>query len=454
MSALLVAVVLLPALFAAAARILPRVTRTFAVLGAFASVVTTGAAGWAFAASGGGAQALPVVLAGETILAVDALASALLVASAVLLFIVVLAAPAREIEPRSIAGLFALEALVFGTFAAAHVVTTVLAWAAVGLPFFALSRAPSVPRRVSRKSAVLVLGSSVPLVVVALVHRGPPDDLFLSVLLIAVLGRMGLVPLHTWVAPALADMPSTLALPLIGTCTGPYLLARFAAPIAAWNPAHGLAVLGALAVVGALHTALLAFAERRFRYAIAYVIVSQTTLVFAGLCTADPVAMRGAMLFSIGEAFAATGLVIATRAVVARVGHVDLTRHHGLHRDMPRFASAHLVCVLATIGFPGFVSYAGEDLLLEGTSHHQLPVVIALAVIAALNGVTAFRAFARVFFGPPSELAAARPPDMLPRKRVLFAALLVAQITFGLMPMTLLRHLPASALAEAPLIRR
>ncbi|MBX3223438.1 MAG: hypothetical protein KF795_23195 [Labilithrix sp.] len=419
-----------------------RPTRALVVVGAAGSLALVGIVTALVASSAGVPRADPWLWEGAPLLAFDMLSASMALACGVLVLVVAIVAPRRELAPTPVALLFVTESLVFATFAMTRVVPLVVVWSAVGLPAFVLARSVrGVPRVVARTAGPLLVGTAAPLVVVVLLRDGAVDAVLFGVLFVAVLGRMGLFPFHSWLAPMLVEAPCVVALPLVGSCTGPYLLARLAVPVAAWSP-RGLSVLGALAVVGALHAALLALGERRMRYAVAYVVMSESALVFAGLCTAEPYAMRGAMLFSIGESFAATGLLVATGALESRVGPIDVSRYHGFHRSMPRIASVYLACALAAVGFPGFACYVGEDLLLEGEVHRQLALGVALAVVAALNGVTAFRAFARAFLGPASADVASAPSDLLPRKRIVFAALLAAQLGFGLLPMTLLRRLP------------
>jgi NADH-quinone oxidoreductase subunit M len=426
--------------------------RALAVGGALAAGAGALAVAIAFATSRQPSLDDPWMLHESPVLGVDALSVALLVACALLFLVVALVARPRELSPASLASLFATEALVFATFSAVHVVPLVVVWSAVGVPAWLLARHQRLPRSITFPAGLFLVGFAMPAAVAAIVHGGAaaPHGALLAAILIGVLSRMGLVPFHSWLAPMVAEAPTTAALPLIASCTGPYLLARFAAPIATWWPSGAFAFLGALAVVAAVYAALLAFGERRLRYVVAYIVMSESALVFAGLCTGDHETMRGAMVFSISEGFAAVGLLVATRALEVRVGPIDISTYHGLYRSTPRLATLHLIFALAAIGFPGFASYIGEDLLIEGETHRQLAMGIAFAGVAALNGVTAFRAFSRTFLGPADKREhAIAIPDLVPRKRFVFFAILAVQVAFGILPMTLLRRLPTFATDEA-----
>lgn len=434
---------LAPALVAALAALRhPIFPRRYAVLGATVTLAIALAMAITVAATG----PLEVDWRGETILSIDLLSATLAATFASLVAVSAIMANERDLAQPALVGMFALEALVLTTFCAAGTRAELVAWSLVGVPVLVASRAMGVASWVTRPMSALLVGSSLPLLALGLMGplEGPALHLALA---IAVVGRVGLVPLHSWFAPALAEAPETLVLPLVGACTGPYLLVR----VAERSAAHARPIVGALAVVGAVYAALLALGERRLRYAMAYVVMSESAIVVAGLCTGDPEAMRGALMFSLAESFAATGLLVSTRAVVARVGSVDLATHHGLVRATPRLATAHLVFALAAIGFPGFAAYQGEDMLLEVAAHRQLAVVIPLVAVAALNGVTAFRAYTRTFLGPPTGEAPAGLVDLLPRKRAVLSFLLIAQIALGLLPAMALRYLPVSvARGERP----
>jgi NADH-quinone oxidoreductase subunit M len=442
---------LLPALFAILALRPTTKPRTFAVVGSGVSLLGP----LALAAHLGSSKGEELVdgfrLSNVPVFGVDSLSISMMLAAGVALVVVMLSARPRELTPKILSAAFATQALAFTTYAIAHEVVLLVVWCAVGLPTVLALRGT----KNARSTAILLGLTAAPLAVVAVVDPTaqslafddvvtPSAGLCLAVLG-AALGRMGLVPFHSWLAPVLAETESPVALPIVASCTGPYLLARFAEPIAAWST-RGLSFVGTVAVVGAVYMALLALAERRFRHAIACIVMSQSGLVLAGLSSGDPESVRGALMFSVAESFAAIGLLVAARAVEARVGAVDLTSHHGLSAPFPKLATTYLVFTLATIGFPGFASYTAEDMILEGSAHRHILVSIALAAVAALNGFTAFRAYGRVFLGPAPR--GAMPGDLLDRKRFLFAAILLGQLVFGLTPIA--RRLPLSMGVTAP----
>lgn len=440
-------VVVVPFILAALAQRFGSISRKALSALAVLPVSLVGALLLTFEASGSKLLFDPIALGGVSPIGVDALSISLMLAASLLVLFAVLAASKRECAPHVLLSLFAVEGLVFATFSARDTNLLLGSWAAVSLPVWWATRGGS-SRAASRLTAIFLVGSALPALAVALLHRGRADAVVIIAVLVGAVGRMGLFPLHAWLAPVLSTTRAPAALPILACSTGPYLLTRFSNDIVRGPFEQGLALSGAIAVVAAVYAALLALGERRLSYSTAYIVMSESAIVFAGICTGEHEAMRGALLFSLAQCFAASGLVVAARAVEARVGEVDLRQHHGLYATTPKLASVFLICSLATVGFPGFAGYIGEDLLLSGELHRQLEIGIVLAAIAALNGITVFRAYARTFLGP-ERVALRAAPDLLPHKRALFVALVLAQVVFGLLPVSLLHHLSVEQAPQA-----
>jgi NADH-quinone oxidoreductase subunit M len=150
---------------------------------------------------------------------------------------------------------------------------------------------------------------------------------------------------------------------------------------------------------------------RRF---FAYLFISHSSLVLAGLEIATPIGMTGALCIWLELGLSLGGLALTLRAVEARIGRISLDQYHGLFDHMPYLGSLFLLTGLASIGFPGGLTFVGMELLVEGTVE-VYPVVGAMIVLAAaINGVALLRAYFRIFTGTrhiASVSIAARPAE-------------------------------------------
>jgi len=137
-----------------------------------------------------------------------------------------------------------------------------------------------------------------------------------------------------------------------------------------------------------------------------------------------------------------TGLMRVVRAIEARTGTADMTRLGGLVRRGPRMAALFFLLGVASLGFPGSMSFVGEDLLLHGILGAHPLVALPLLLTTALNGITFLRAFQRTFLGTPAHGHASvldTVEDLLPRERLAALALCVLAFLGGLFPGPLLR---------------
>ena len=449
--------VLLPLVAAVVLRLRPP-SRQLALFMAVACTVPPVGASFVASKRAGDWLVDPWHAGGVPVLGADPLSLLLLVTSSVVLGLVVVVAPRRELRAQTLASMFVRHGLAMVVFSSTHVLVLLAAWCAIVLPAMSALGSANAPLQVRRAFNVLVGGGAVLValagVAVATLYRDHPmdvrhiadnglapwlDGVLALAILAGTLSRMGLVPFHSWYPVLLADGPVTVAAPIASAFSGAYLLVRLALPLDAASSTGGPWALTCLAVVGSIYAALLALASDKLRYTNAYLVMSQSSLVLLGFGSGEADAMTGAMLFAIATGFAAVGLVITTRGLTARVGTVDLARHNGHYRAFPRLAATQFVFGLALIGFPGFASYVGEDLVFEGEGRKHLAVAIALVAVTGLNGVTFFRAFTRAFLGAAPRVPTLAP-DIHPRKGLVLVGVLLVLVLVSSVPLRAIRE--------------
>jgi NADH-quinone oxidoreductase subunit M len=288
-------------------------------------------------------------------------------------------------------------------------------------------------------------GVETPFTLTELLARGVPATLqraLFGLLLLAVGVRMAVVPFHSWLPVLMTRGPFGMGLLLANVHAGLYLLVRVVMPLlpVQWN--HAGPLLGVLGLCGALYGAVLALAQVDLRRMGSFLFVGQSGLLLAGLAMANVQSVAGALLQSVAVGLALTGLILVIRALEARTGTTDLTRLGGLVRRAPRMAAFFFLLGFASLGFPGTLSFVGEDLLLHGILGAQPLVALPMLLATTLNGITLFRAFQRTFLGAPAHGHAPvleTVEDLLPRERWVALGLLALVILGGLMPGPLLR---------------
>ena len=109
-------------------------------------------------------------------------------------------------------------------------------------------------------------------------------------------------------------------------------------------------VLIALTAVGALYTALLATRQDDSRRLVAYVSLSQQSLVALALFAATATSLRGAVLSSLAQALIVTALVLVVAALARRASSPLLSRSGGIASSAPGLAGIATFVFVAAAG--------------------------------------------------------------------------------------------------------
>jgi NADH-quinone oxidoreductase subunit M len=239
--------------------------------------------------------------------------------------------------------------------------------------------------------------------------------------------RKGIFPAHAWV-PALFEHgrlgPAILfSSPQVGT----YVIAVLVVPRA---PAELLRIVAILSLFTGVYAAAQAIVQRSARRACAYLFVSQSALVMAGLDCTSREALTGALVLWLSSSISFVGVGRCVLVLEARRGELDLTRFHGAHERKPLLAGAFLLLGLSYSGFPGTLGFVGEELLLGGavTAFPWLGFLVVAS--SALTGIAVLRMYFALFTGRSPS-----PPVALKQNEAIgFVAIAAVLVLTGLAP--------------------
>lgn len=264
-------------------------------------------------------------------------------------------------------------------------------------------------------------------------------------LMLAVLIRSGMVPVHCWMTDLFEHATFGTALLYVLPITGAYAAVRLVVPIA---PDWVLRSLGIVSLVTAVYAAGLALVQRETRRFFCYLFLSHSALVLAGLEVVTPMGLTGALCVWLSVGLALGGFGLTLRALESRFDRLSLTSFHGLYEHIPTLAVCFAVMGLASVGFPGTLGFVGTELLVDGAVETYPHVGIALIVAGALNGIAVVRAYFYLFTG--TRHAVSVPVRIGPRER--FSVLLLVVLLIGgaalAQPWVASRHLAAEQILE------
>ena len=393
-------------------------------------------------------------LGGSAPLGCDALSGPLLVLVAAVGLASFLASSSAEASPRELARALATQAAALLALCALDLRIFAAAWILGLIPLLRSLReagARSVALRfglIQGLGCLALLGAlglliadeRAPTLGLALSEGGLPLALCLGV---AVCVRQGLFPLHSWLPTLHQRGAPTLVALCFAPQLGLYLVLRLcAAEGGALHETLAGPLLG-LAAGTAVYGALLGLVQRDLRRALGWLTTSQSALIATGVLSASQSGVTGALLLWASSGLALTGLLQAAAALEGRFGTVDLDHPQGLGARTPRLAALFLLLGLASVGLPGTLGFASEDLLFHGTLEAIPAAGLALVVATALNGLSVLRISYRTFDGARRPLPAV--PDLLPRERAVFLGLFLLLVGGGLLPGRLVQASARSA---------
>lgn len=260
-----------------------------------------------------------------------------------------------------------------------------------------------------------------------------------SIFWIAVAARFGVFPFHAWI-PAVAErLRGPVGSMTIVSPIGALIALKACLELFPEGISGAATVFVPLAAVSSIYGALLGLGQDHAGRQLGYLWVSASGTVLAGLTSVDARAVSGALLQLLALLLSMTGLWIQLRGVACRTTTEDMRRLGGLVRTAPGLATGFLLLALATVSFPGTPTFFSEDLLVQGLLEQHPFAGGVLLVATAINGITLFRSFKRIFLGEASKHAPARTvEDVLPRERVASLAIVLALLIGGLAPTPLL----------------
>lgn len=392
----------------------------------------------------------------HSVAAGDSLDEALMLLFSCLSLGATLVLPRRDCRPKTMSGILFILGSTLLAYSAENLLVLLAAWILSILPFFPERwfRAQTWRPAAALSISTTALGAAIACMaaqgyamsIAQLKGRSPGGMSAFALLVIAVVLRKGICPAHAWVADAVEGGHAIPTALLLNGHFGALLVAKLIVPLFPGTAGELFPVLSYLAIATALYIAIRAVAENSPRRLLAFVALSQSACILAGLESRTAEGITGALVHWCVVSVSTMGLFGIVRLLEVRFGeNLTAGTYLGLAGHAPRLAVFFLVFGLALVGLPGTLSFCSQDLLIHGTlvSHPQTGLLLPIAT--ALNAVSIFRLFGRLFLGK-RDTGFTIIADALPRERWILAAGVLFVVLGGLFPKAIVA--PRSAEAQ------
>lgn len=221
--------------------------------------------------------------------------------------------------------------------------------------------------------------------------------------------KVPIFPLHGWLADTFNEAPVAMAMVVAGKL-GLYSMLRFHVGLFPAQARQIAPVLIALAVIGILYGACLALVQRDFWRLLAFAALSHLSLIVLGIYGLTFTGWDGAIYQILNHETIDASLFVLLGALEYRYATSQIAAYGGLAAKVPQVATLFVITSLAMIGLPMLNGFVGEFLILSSTfSGVSRAWAIAATLGVILGAVYMLWLVQRIFYGPPSELASARP---------------------------------------------
>lgn len=352
--------------------------------------------------------------------------------------------PKRDCDGRTMGGTLFILGATLATYSTDNLAVFFAGWMLTTVPFLVRFwfRTPSWRPATALGLSSLALALAITLIsasghalsIEALKGQSPGGTAAFGLLVTAVILRKGICPAQAWIAD-LAEGGSVIPTALLlNGHFGALLVARLILPLFPRPAGNLFPVLSWFAMSTALYVAIRALTENAPRRLLSFLALSQSACILAGLESRTSEGITGALVHWFVVTVSTMGLFGILRLLEVRFGdNLTASTYLGLAAHAPRLAVFFAIFGLALVGLPGTLSFCSQDLLTHGTlmSHPLTGVVLPIAT--AMNAVTVFRLFARLFLGK-RRTGFTHMADALPRERWILAAGVVFVVATGLFP--------------------
>lgn len=248
--------------------------------------------------------------------------------------------------------------------------------------------------------------------------------------------KIPLFPFHTWLPDAHVEAPTGGSVILAGVLLkmGLYGFIRFAYPLFPNGAVEFTPLLAALAVIGIIYGALVAWAQDDVKKLVAYSSVSHLGYCVLGFVAFNMLSISGSIYQMLNHGISTGALFLLVGVLYDRKHTRAIADYGGLAAKVPIFAFLFLVFTLSSVALPLTNGFIGEFLILTGSFQvfKWLTIISCLGVV--LGAVYMLSLYRRTMFGELDEARNGDLTDVNTNELIAFTPLLALVFVMGLFP--------------------
>jgi NADH-quinone oxidoreductase subunit M len=249
-------------------------------------------------------------------------------------------------------------------------------------------------------------------------------------------------PFHRWLPDAAVEATPASAVLMMAIMdkVGTFGMLRYCLPLFPDAATYFRPVIITLAVIGIVYGAVLAIGQVDVMRLIAYTSISHFGFIILGIFVMTSQGQSGSTLYMINHGISTAALFLIAGFLVSRRGSRLIAAYGGVQNVAPVLAGTFLVAGLATLSLPGLAPFISEFLVLIGTFTRYPILAVFAATALVLSAVYILWTYQRMMTGPVREDEADGTEgvrslrDLVPRELAVVAPLIALLLVLGIYP--------------------
>jgi len=248
--------------------------------------------------------------------------------------------------------------------------------------------------------------------------------------------KVPVFPFHTWLPDAHVEAPTAVSVILAGVLLkmGTYGMLRISYPMlpdmAVWF-SYALAIMGTINI---LYGAYCALAQSDMKKVVAYSSISHMGYIMLGMAALTPAAMNGAVLQMFNHGTITAMMFLSVGVIYDRAHTREISDFGGLGMQMPIYFSFFSFSLFAALGLPSLSGFVSEAMIFIGAFPVYRTVVIIAALGIVIGAAYVLWMLQRVFLGPKNDKWDDLP-DLSAREAFTLVPIGIIVLVLGVYPM-------------------